>query len=72
MCDALDYALGVVLGQKAGKESYTIHYASKLMNEAQLNYTTTKKELLTVVFALDNFDTILLDLKSLFIPTIQP
>jgi hypothetical protein len=32
-----------------------IYYASKTLNEAQLNYTTTEKELLTVVFALDKF-----------------
>jgi len=34
MCDALDYALGAILGQKVGKEPYAIHYASKYMNEA--------------------------------------
>ena len=32
-----------------------IYYASKTLNEAQRNYTTTKKELLAVVFALDKF-----------------
>ena len=32
-----------------------IYYASKTLNEAQRNYTTTEKELLAVVFALDKF-----------------
>ena len=32
-----------------------IYYASKTLNEAQMNYTTTEKELLVVVFALDKF-----------------
>ena len=32
-----------------------IYYASKTLNEAQRNYTTTKKELLPIVFALDKF-----------------
>ena len=32
-----------------------IYYANKTLNEAQRNYTTTEKELLAVVFALDKF-----------------
>ncbi|GJT55177.1 reverse transcriptase domain-containing protein [Tanacetum coccineum] len=55
MCDASDYAVGAVLGQRIDKHFKPIHYASKTMNEAQENYTTTKKELLAVVFAFDKF-----------------
>ncbi|GJT96223.1 gag-pol polyprotein [Tanacetum coccineum] len=55
MCDASDYAVGAVLGQRIDKHFKPIHYASKTMNEAQENYTTTKKELLVVVFAFDKF-----------------
>ena len=32
-----------------------VYYASKTLNEAQRNYTTTEKELLALVYALDNF-----------------
>ena len=32
-----------------------VYYVSKTLNEAQRNYTTTKKELLVVVYALDKF-----------------
>ena len=32
-----------------------VYYASKTLNEAHRNYTTTEKELLAVVFALDKF-----------------
>ena len=32
-----------------------VYYARKTLNEAQRNYTTTKKELLAVVYALDKF-----------------
>ena len=32
-----------------------VYYASKTLNEAQRNYTTTEKELLVVVYALDKF-----------------
>nr|GEV03261.1 sucrose-phosphate synthase [Tanacetum cinerariifolium] len=55
MCDASDYAAGAVLGQRADKKPIVIFYASKTFSEAQMNYTTTKKEFLAVVFALDKF-----------------
>ena len=51
MCDASDYAIGVVLGQRTGKILRAIYYASKTFNEAQENYSTTEKELLIMVFA---------------------
>ncbi|RVW19077.1 Transposon Ty3-G Gag-Pol polyprotein [Vitis vinifera] len=55
MCDASDFAIGAVLGQREDGKPYVIYYASKTLNEAQRNYTTTEKELLVVVFALDKF-----------------
>ncbi|XP_075499282.1 uncharacterized protein LOC142537670 [Primulina tabacum] len=55
MCDASDIAVGAVLGQRQNKVFHTIYYASKTLDEAQLNYATTEKELLAVVFALDKF-----------------
>ncbi|GJV23711.1 putative nucleotidyltransferase, ribonuclease H [Tanacetum coccineum] len=55
MCDASNYVMGAVLGQRKDKHFQPIHYASKTMNEAQENYTTTKKEILAVVFAFDKF-----------------
>ncbi|GKE67758.1 reverse transcriptase domain-containing protein [Tanacetum coccineum] len=55
MCDASNYAVEAVLGQRIDKHFKPIHYASKTMNEAQENYTTTEKELLAVVFAFDKF-----------------
>ncbi|GKC93870.1 DNA-directed DNA polymerase [Tanacetum coccineum] len=55
MCDASDYAVRVVLGQRINKHFKPIDYASKTMNEDQENYTTTEKELLAVVFAFDKF-----------------
>ena len=63
MCDAFDYALGVVLGQKVDNMSVVIYYASKTLNEAQKNYTTIEKELLAVVFALEKFRSYLLGSK---------
>ena len=55
MCDASDFAIGAVLGQREDGKPYVIYYASKTLNEAQRNYTTTEKELLAVVFVLDKF-----------------
>ncbi|RVW31950.1 Retrovirus-related Pol polyprotein from transposon 17.6 [Vitis vinifera] len=55
MCDASDLAMGAVLGKREDGKPYVIYYASKTLNEAQRNYTTTEKELLAVVFALDKF-----------------
>ncbi|MCQ6968756.1 hypothetical protein MRO90_24460, partial [Escherichia coli] len=53
--DVSDYAIWVVLGQRKDKRSYIIHYASRTLNSAQVNYSTTEKELLAVVFTLDKF-----------------
>ncbi|RVW26841.1 Retrovirus-related Pol polyprotein from transposon 17.6 [Vitis vinifera] len=55
MCDSSDLAMGAVLGQREDGKPYVIYYASRTLNEAQKNYTTTEKELLVVVFALDKF-----------------
>ena len=59
MCDASDFAIGAVLGQREGGKPYVIYYASKTLNEAQRIYTTIVKELLAVVFALDKCRTYL-------------
>ena len=45
MCDASDFAVGVVLGQRIDKKPTVICYVSKTLADAQLIYTTTEKEL---------------------------
>ena len=60
MCDASDFAIGVVLGQRVNRMPYVIYYASRTLTDAQKNYSTTEKELLAVVFALDKFRSYLL------------
>ena len=55
MCDANDYALGAILGQRKNKQFQPIYYASRTLNDTQQNYTTTEKDLLAVVFAFEKF-----------------
>ena len=50
MCDASDLAIGVVLGQREDGKPHVVYYASKTLNVAQRNYTTTVKELLAVLY----------------------
>ena len=63
MCDALDYAMGAVLGKRLDNKPMAICHASKTLVEAQINYTTTEKELLAVVYALEKFWTYILGSK---------
>ena len=55
MCDASNLAVGAVLGQRIDKNPTAICYVSKTLADAQLNHTTTEKELLAVVFPLEKF-----------------
>ena len=55
MCNASDYEIGVVLGQRKNKVFHVIHYASRTLSESQLNYATIQNEMLAIVFAFDKF-----------------
>nr|GEZ12068.1 reverse transcriptase domain-containing protein [Tanacetum cinerariifolium] len=65
MCDASDYAVGAVLGQRIEKHFRPIHYASKTINQAETNYTTTEKEMLAVVYAFGKFHSYLIMNRSI-------
>nr|GEZ70071.1 reverse transcriptase domain-containing protein [Tanacetum cinerariifolium] len=66
MCDASDFAIGAVLGQRKMKNFQLIHYSSKIMTEAQIHYTiTTEKEMLVVVYAFKMFRPYLVLSKSI-------
>ncbi|CAM8973094.1 unnamed protein product [Rhodiola kirilowii] len=64
MCDASDYAIGAVLGQRVDKKLHAIHYTSKVLNGAQMQYSTTKKELLAIVYVFDKFRPYLMGSKT--------
>ncbi|KAL0553406.1 hypothetical protein IC582_007301 [Cucumis melo] len=55
MCNASNLALGAGLGQRIDKKLHAIYYAFRTLNQALFNYTTTEKEFLAIVFALDKF-----------------
>jgi hypothetical protein len=63
MCDASNYAVGAVLGQRKEGRVHAVYYASRTLNEAQLNYATTEKELLAVVFAFEKFRSYIVNSK---------
>ena len=63
MCDASDYALGDVLGQRVDKKLNVIQYDSKTLDSAQRNCATTEKEFLAVVFSCHKFRPYILDSK---------
>ncbi|GJS54144.1 reverse transcriptase domain-containing protein [Tanacetum coccineum] len=64
MCDASDFAIGAVLGQRHEKHFRPIHYSSKTINEEESHYTTTEKEMLAVVYAFAKFRSYLILNKS--------
>nr|GFB57932.1 reverse transcriptase domain-containing protein [Tanacetum cinerariifolium] len=65
MCDASDFAIGAVLGQRHEKNFKPIHYASKTITDAKSNYTATKKEMLAVVYGFKKFRSYLIMNKSI-------
>ncbi|GJW30378.1 reverse transcriptase domain-containing protein [Tanacetum coccineum] len=74
MCDASDFALGAVLGQRHEKHFRPIHYASKTMNEGGITLHDAEKEnvavkdskarLLRWVLLLQEFDFDVVDTKG--------
>nr|GFC07333.1 reverse transcriptase domain-containing protein [Tanacetum cinerariifolium] len=65
MYDASDFAIGAVLRQRHEKHFRPIHNASKTMNDAETNYTTTEKEMFAVVYAFEKFRSYLIMNKSI-------
>jgi len=64
MCDASNFTIGTVLGQRIDNKQHVIYYCSRTLSDAQMNYIATKKEFLAVVFALEKFHPYLLGFKT--------
>nr|GEU36593.1 reverse transcriptase domain-containing protein [Tanacetum cinerariifolium] len=58
-------ALMKLLTERVEKHFRPIHYASKTMNQAETNYTTTEKKMLAVVYAFAKFRSYLIMNKSI-------
>nr|GEW75825.1 reverse transcriptase domain-containing protein [Tanacetum cinerariifolium] len=65
MCDASDFVVGAILGQKDGKNFHPIYFTSKTLNPAQQKYIITEKELMVVVFSFDKFRSYLILSKTI-------
>ena len=63
MYDARNFVVGAILGQRKEGKPYVFYYASKLLDDAQINYTTMKKERLVIVYAFDKFKAYLVGQK---------
>jgi len=63
MCDASDYVVGAVIGQRKDNKPYVVYYASHTLDGAQVKYAAMDKELLVVVFALEKFQSYLINSK---------
>ena len=72
MCDTSDHLIGAVLGQKRERIFQIIYYASRTLNDAQLNYATIEKELLAIVFSFDKFRPYLIGNKVIGTLTTHP
>ncbi|CAM8959524.1 unnamed protein product [Rhodiola kirilowii] len=64
MYDASDFAVGAVLGQRIDKKLHIVYYASKVLAGAAVNYTTTEKEMLAIVYAFEKFRQYLIGSKT--------
>ena len=70
--DASDAVIGAVLSQEKENFDHTINYLSRTLNNAERNYSTTEKECLAVLYALNQFRPYLLGRKFTLIADHEP
>ena len=70
--DASDTAIGAVLSQEKENFDHPVSYLSRSLNKAERNYSTTEKECLAVLYALNQFRPYLLGRKFTLIADHEP
>ena len=70
--DASNYALGAILSQGEIGQDLPIAYASRTLNDAEIKYFTTEKELLAIVFVVQHFHPYLYGRKSILVTDHRP
>ena len=53
--DASGYAVGAILAQKSESGDHVVAYASRTLNQAEKNYSTSEKECVAVIFGIKKF-----------------
>ena len=54
-CDASDYGLGAVISQEQEGSERVMAYAGRVLDNRERRYSTTKKEMLAMVYAIRHF-----------------
>ena len=54
--DASNYALGAVLSQIHNLKDHPVAFASRTLNHAEVNYSTTEKEALAINWAVEKLN----------------
>lgn len=67
--DASDYAIGAVLSQDISGQDKPIAYISRSLNKTEESYATNEKEMLAIVWALDNLRSYVYGAKKIRIHT---
>ncbi|KAL4082984.1 hypothetical protein QTP88_028314 [Uroleucon formosanum] len=70
--DASQYAIGSIISQGEIGQDLPIAYASRTLNKAEQNYSTTEKELLSIVWSVKHFRPYLLGRKFRIYTDHQP
>ena len=70
--DASDTAIGAVLSQERENFDHPVSYLSRSLNKAERNYSTTEKECLAVLYALNQFRPYLLRRKFILVADHEP
>ncbi|CAM8882859.1 unnamed protein product [Rhodiola kirilowii] len=65
MCDASDFVVGAILGQRIDKKLHVIYYAIKVLAGATVNYTITEKEMVAIIYDFEKFKQYLIGSKTI-------